>query len=56
MLQTGLAVGQPILSKEFFKDKKDSDLLICISNLFHSRMVYGKLEYLNTSVLCNKML
>ena len=42
MLWVGLAVGQPIFSKEFLKDKKDSDLLIYISSLLHSKMVCGK--------------
>ena len=41
MLWVGLAVGQPIFSKEFLKDKKDSDLLY-ISSLLHSKMVCGK--------------
>ena len=42
MLYVGLAVGRTIFSKEISKDKKDSDLLICISVLFHSEMVCGK--------------
>ena len=42
MLQVGVAVGRRIFSKEFLKDKKDSDLLICTSSLFHSKMVCGK--------------
>ena len=47
MLLVGLAVDWPISSKEFLKDKGDSDVFIFISDLFHSRVVYGKWEYLN---------
>ena len=42
MLQFGLAVGLPIFSKEFLKGKRDSDLFICISSTFNSRVVCGK--------------
>ena len=41
ILQVGLAVGRPIFSKEFLKDKKDSDL-ICTRSLFHSKVVCRK--------------
>ena len=51
MLYVGLVVGGPIFIKEFLKDKKDCNLLTCISSLFHSRLVYGEYEYFNTSVL-----
>ena len=43
--------GWAIFIKEFLKDSKDSDFLICISSLFKSSMEYGKQEYFNTSIL-----
>ena len=38
MLKVALAGGRTI----FKRQKKDGDLLICMSSLFHSKIVYGK--------------
>ena len=42
ILLVGLTVGQPIFSREFLKDTKDSDFFIPTSSLFHSSIVYEK--------------
>ena len=50
ILNTKLETGLSLSMKPFLKGKKDK-FQICISKLFHSAIVQGKKDDLNTSVL-----